>query len=97
MTMLGRPLTSRVSDWIIQRRGSEGSEAVGPVDMPKDAFHFARDSSSASAPGKVVSGLSAHSTYCGLEHESSRVFAEEEARTERITAGRKRGGVHVEL
>ncbi len=95
--MLERPLTSRVSDWIIQRRGSEGSEAVGPADMPKDAFHFARDWSSASAPGRVVSGLSAHSTYCGLEHRSSRLLAEEEARKEQSTVGRKRGGVHVEL
>jgi hypothetical protein len=42
MTMLGRPLTSRVRDWMMQRRGSEGSEAVGPVEMPRDAFHFAR-------------------------------------------------------
>jgi len=33
---------------MMQRRGSEGSEAVGPVEMPRDAFHFARDSSSAS-------------------------------------------------
>lgn len=49
MTMSGRPRTSSVSDLMMHRRGSEGSEAEGPLDRPREAFHLARDSSSASA------------------------------------------------
>ena len=78
MAILGRPLTSSVRDWIMQRRGSEGSEAVGPVDMPRDAFHLARDSSSASTR-KYISRLK-HACYLPQTRPRARYgFAESSA------------------
>lgn len=42
----GRPATSRASDLMMQVRGSLGSDSDSP--RPREAFHLAKDSSSAS-------------------------------------------------
>lgn len=43
--MSERPSTSRPNDRMMTLRGSLGSEVDVPEPMPRDSFHFRRDSS----------------------------------------------------